>query len=329
MRQTFLACCVATLLVGCSAARPALESSQAPRSLADRGIALPADFSYPSHDTVRIATWNVENLVDGLDDPYVSAAWEDSGGRDREAKLQRIVEVLRALNADVVVMQEFEHSRFLRTLAAERFPELGYRYFAGTESSNWYQNVVVMSRLPLGTIRNYANVYTPVPGIRDSAGRPEVQSLINNRMWILELFAREQSTIHLAGLHLKAGRTPRDTAMRSGQVRFLQGELRDVSGSGMGIVVAGDLNATPGSRELDELIAGAGVGVPLVDPLAGSGILTHPAQNPTRQLDHILVDRRLAGRLIPNGVRVVRPLSAELMAVASDHLPVVATMVIR
>ncbi len=334
MRSTVFTVLTSTLLLGCTAARPAVELTTAPlesaasRSLADRGIALPSDFAYPAHDTVRIATWNVENMVDGFDDPYVDASFENNGGRDREAKLERVVEVLRALNADVVVLQEFEHSRFLRTLANERFPELGYRFFAGTESSNWYQNVVVMSRLPLGVVRNYANVYTPVPGIRDSAGRPEVQSLINNRMWVLELFAREQSTMHLAGLHLKAGRTPRDTAMRSGQVRFLQGELGEMARYSMGVMVAGDLNATPGSRELDELIAGAGVGIPLIDPLAGRGILTHPAENPSRQLDHILVDRRLAARLIPDGVRVARPFSAEAMAVAADHLPVVATLLI-
>ncbi len=339
MRTTMLACvaCLTSSLVaGCTPARPAMESASAPvaattapRSLASRGIALPLDFAYPAHDTVRIATWNVENMVDGFDDPYVDAAYENNGGREREIKLQRVVEVLRALNADVVVLQEFEHSRFLLALANEHFPELGYRFFAGVESSSWYQNVVVMSRLPLGVVRNYASVFTPVPGILDSTGRTEVQSHINNRMWVMELLARENATMHVAGLHLKAGRTARDTAMRSGQVRFLQGELGRVESDGMGIMVLGDLNATPGSRELNELIAGATAGVPLVDPLAGRGILTHPATNPTRQLDHILVDRRLAARLIPDGVRVVSPLSAEAMAVASDHLPVVATLLIR
>ncbi len=335
MRYTIICCFATTLFAGCSASRPAVESpslpaasATAPRSLASRGIALPSDFAYPAHDTVRIATWNVENMVDGFDDPYVDGGWENDGGRNREAKLQRVVEVVRALNADVVVLQEFEHSRFLIALANEHFPELGYRFFAGAESPSWYQNVVVMSRLPLGVVRNYASVFTPVPGILDSTGRTEVQSHINNRMWVMELFARKNATVHVAGVHLKAGRSARDTAMRSGQVRFLQSELGHMAADGMGIMVLGDLNATPGSRELDELIAGAGVGVPLIDPLAGRGVLTHPAENPARQLDHILLDRRLASRLIPNGVRVFSPLSADAMAVASDHLPVVATMLI-
>jgi endonuclease/exonuclease/phosphatase family metal-dependent hydrolase len=322
-----LATLVPLALAGCSALRPA--AAPAPRSLADRGIALPTGFAYPAHDTLRVVTWNVENLVDGADDPYVDAAWENEGGRDREAKLRRLVEVLRTLDADVVILQEFESSRYLRALAAERFPELGYRWFAGTESPTWYQNVVVMSRLPLGVLRNYAHVHTPVPGIRDSLGRPEVQSQINSRMWLLELFARDGVPLHLAGLHLKAGRSPRDTAMRSGQVRFLQSELATVAPTSAGLLVAGDLNATPGSRELDELIAGAGVGVPLVDPLAGRGVLSHPARNPTRQLDHILLDRRLAARLVPNGVRVAAPLSPAEMGAVSDHLPMLATFVLR
>lgn len=314
------------LLAGCGALRTA---PPAPPPLAARGIALPTGFAYPAHDTLRVATWNVENLVDGADDPYVDAPLENEGGRDREAKLRRLVTVLRALDADVVILEEFEHSRWLRALAAERFPDLGYRWFAGTESPTWYQNVVVMSRLPLGVLRNYANVHTPVPGIRDSLGRPEVQSQINSRMWLLELFARDGMPLHVAGLHLKAGRTPRDTAMRSGQVRFLQGELRSVAASSAGLLVAGDLNATPGSRELDELLAGAGVGVPLVDPLAGRGVLSHPARTPTRQLDHILLDRRLAARLVPDGVRVMTPLPPAEMGAISDHLPLMATFVLR
>lgn len=328
MRRPSLAPLLALLVAGCAAAGSALPVA-APRTVAERGLALPAGFAYPAHDTVRIATWNVENFVDGVDDPYVDAPLENTGGRDRAAKLERVVEVLRTIDADVVILQEFEHSRWLRALAVERFPERGYRFFAGTESNTWYQNVVVMSRLPLGVLRSYAAVHTPVPGLRDSAGRPEVQSQINNRMWLLELLARDGTTLHVAGLHLKAGRTPRDTAMREGQVRFLQGELADVARRGAGIVVAGDLNATPGSRELDLLLAGAGTGVPLVDPLAGRGILTHPAPRPTRQLDHILVDRRLAARLVPDGVRLHTPLPLEAMAGASDHLPLVATFVLR
>ena len=220
--------------------------------------------------------------------------------------------------------------RISRTLARKEFPEMGYRFFAGAESPSWYQNVVVMSRLPLGVLRSYANVTTPVEGITDDEGRPEAQNLVNHRMWMVDVFARPDYTFALAALHLKAGRTPRDVGFRTGQIRFLHAELARLLGErpAANVLVAGDLNALPASPEF-VLLLDPPTGVELVDPLADPRAFTHPAEAPARQLDHLLPNLHMLPELVPGSARVATPLPQAEMARVSDHLPVVAEFVAR
>ena len=67
----------------------------------------------------------------------------------------------------------------------------------------------------------------------------------------------------------------------------------------------------------------------LTDPLAGQGALTHPAEDPARQLDYILVGEAMRSELLGGSVRVAMPLRHREMAHTSDHLPVEAVFVAR
>ncbi len=78
-------------------------------------------------------------------------------------------------------------------------------------------------------------------------------------------------------------------------------------------LLAGDLNATPGSDPLVDLAA-AGWHVPAAD----GPLLTHGAPNPTRQIDFVLV--RPFGRWSVSEVRVLDE------PVASDHFPILLTV---
>ena len=301
--------------------------------------ALPRGLVYPAHDTLHVVTWNVEHFVDAHDDPYVSTGREDRPPADMAERRALLGRALRALDADVVVLQEFESVAFAEALARELVPELGYRFAAGAPSPTWYQNVVVLSRLPLGVLRAYGNVVTPVEEWHDSLGRAETQSLVNNRMWTVELRARPGYAVQLTGLHLKAGRSPRDVGHRLGQVRFLRGELARLQRlePDANLLVVGDLNATPDSREL-RLFRGEpcterrecdGAGEPLlVDPLPPA-TLTHPSDAPTRRIDHVLVGRAMLPELVPGSGSVARPLADAELRRISDHLPVTVTFLTR
>lgn len=322
---------LALLLPACAASSNT-QSETRPPDAPSAATVLPEGFSYPEGDSLRVATWNAEHFVDTYDNPYIDAEREDDPPEAMSERRERFAEAVRRLDADVLVLQEFESAAYAERLAEERFPDMGYEFFAATESRDWYMNVVLMSRVPLGVVESYAGVTTPIPGQTTDEGEPAAQAFTNNRLWTADVLARPGYTFTLAGLHLKSGPDERDAAWRTGQIRFLRSQLSDLTSArpGANILVAGDLNSLPGSPELELLLNGEdGSGVHLINPLAGRETLTHPAGDLQRQLDYILVNEAMQPELADGSVHVASPLAPGAQAATSDHLPVVATIVAR
>ena len=293
--------------------------------------ALLPDYAYPPGDTVRVATYNLEHFVDAYDDPYVSAARESDVDPAEVARRHRLfADALRALDADVVSLQEVEGEGLVRALVDSLAPEMGYRFVASADDADWYMNVVVLSRLPLGPLTTFADAATPIPGYTDGAGRPDATDLVNHRLLAVDVYARPGYAFTLVAAHLKAGRSARDEAWRAGQAGLLHAWLGQRFGDGGGaanVLLAGDLNAVPGSPSFAALLNADGALGPvrLRDPLAGTGAVTHPARAPERRLDHVLVSGGAVPETVPGSARVAEGGAAAL----SDHLPVVLDLVAR
>lgn len=321
----------AVLASGCTPARgeaPPSRQVAVPDPFA--ATALPNGFAFPDHDTVRVMTWNVENLVDLHPNPYNSAGLESRPDTaNLRERYRTIVAVLEQIRPDVVVFQEVEGAPLLQAeVARGRLSGLGYRHFAAADRGDWHQNVVVMSRLPLGVVRSFGPVHTPVPGIAARSGEEEVQSLVNHRMLVVDVLAREGAWFTLAAAHLKAGVTARDRAHRRGQLAALLAELSRTTAlhPEAPIVMAGDLNLTP--REPEHALLAEGEGsLRFTDVLAGTGMLTHPTDAPVRQLDYLFLNPSMGRRLVAGSGRTATPLPVGDMTLASDHLPVVADFI--
>jgi endonuclease/exonuclease/phosphatase family metal-dependent hydrolase len=312
----------ACLLAGCQPA------ALAPLELTHRGAVLPAGYELPAKGELRIATWNVEHFVDGHDNPYIDNRFENSPAPDELALRRALIgRAIVEVDADILVLQEFESVPLLQDMARKELEPLGYRFFAGPESTTWHQNVVVASRLPLGVLHDYSAVYTPIEGSLDREGRPETQSHTNNRLWTLEVLPDTPNHLIVAGVHLKAGRTERDQAFRAGQLVFLQGQLErlDRERPGIGMIVLGDFNCEPDAPELQAFMNPSTATAPrFVSALEGTGAFSHPAREPRRLIDNILVRDTITERVVPGSALVVTPLGAEDQQRASDHLPVVS-----
>ena len=115
------------------------------------GVAFAPDSETSPVATFRVMTWNLNHFVDQYDNPYIRNEWDDRHERMTPERLDLFVRAIKGVNADVVVFEELESSAFLQTLARERFPEMGYKHFGAAEEFTWHQNVVVMSRFPLGS----------------------------------------------------------------------------------------------------------------------------------------------------------------------------------
>ncbi len=291
--------------------------------------AFPAKHQFNTGDTLRIMTWNVEHLVDDKDDPYVNNRKEDAGEVNPE-KMRLLAEALKLAAADVVVFQEAESANAVEALRDSFFPDLGYTYIADARSRDWYQNVVILSKLPLGRMVSYGNVHTPVSFEEEGEQKYQTQNYINTRIWTCELVVNPKYGIYLSGAHLKAGGGNRNRAMRLGQIAYWQKEmarqLRDDAEAN--ILLVGDLNSYRDGPEIEALLTYPHPQVQLFDPLDPS-INTHPADNPSRRLDYMLYNQNLANEVIYNSCHVFLPFAPEQMRVISDHLPVILDIEVK
>lgn len=340
LRFASLVLLVSLVASGCTVLRSGSDTGG--RQAEIPGVAtVPPGYAFPGGDEISVATWNVENFVDSHDNPYIDNRREDSPGESMYGRFDLLVKGLRALDADVVVLQEIESEAFVMDIAENHLSDMGYEFFAATESPDWFQNVVLMSRVPLGVVESYADVVTPIEGITTDEGEPAAQSLTNNRIWRAEVFARPDYAVHVVGAHLKAGRGERNAGWRIGQVRLLHEQFNDLltTDPDANILVAGDLNSLSDSPELrlllndparpapDSITAGTGNWTAeFVDPLHGTDTFTHPSDAPERQLDYILVNDGARLELVPGSAEVAYPLSESNMAKLSDHLPVVVRL---
>jgi len=285
-------------------------------------ISLPVGYQFPSDSTFTVLSWNVEHFVDPFDDPYINHLREDSPSYKLPGKVALLVKAIRKAEADIVVLQEFESEKYLMKLAQDSFPEMNYYFFSDAASPNWYMNVVLMSRFPLGVLHAYGDATTPLPDYRDEEGKKESQSKINTRMWSLQIFAAEGYQFWLTGVHLKAGRGERNEAMRLGQIHLLQSEYKKLRqlNPNANLLMVGDFNAYPNGKELKTL-KNTDNGSPYLIDRLDSGVYTHPADSPHRRLDYILMNQDMEAELIEGSLEVKHFFSSDSMRMLSDHLP--------
>ncbi|MCH8554395.1 MAG: endonuclease/exonuclease/phosphatase family protein [Schleiferiaceae bacterium] len=282
------------------------------------GAVLP--YAAPVADSIVIVSWNVEHFTDYNDNPYINHRFEDSSMVSQE-KLLLFAQALERLDADVVILQEFESLAFAKYLSEKYFSALGYRFFSSSESPDWYMNIVIMSRIPLGVSHGYGSVYTTSTYWRDSSWTDYTQAHLNNRIHTTSLFPTPDFEIILTGVHLKAGRYARDTAVRMSQIDMVRGhhEKLIANNKKAGILWVGDFNAPPLSKEI-ALAKKGKKRTRLIDGIAPD-VCSHPADAPRWRLDYMLYNKEIAKRKNLSDSSVEVPLPNEQMRVISDHLP--------
>jgi endonuclease/exonuclease/phosphatase family metal-dependent hydrolase len=223
--------------------------------------------------------------------------------------LSRIAHDIKALNADLVALQEVDVHWHQRSGFADQATQLGrilgmhvrfapiYRLPGAAGQPPREFGVALLSRVPIASWSNdsltrlstqEANaVPTRMPGL--------LRAVVN--------FRGSRVTVLTTHLDYRS-----DPALRRAQVEEIVGMLAKISGP---TILAGDLNATPESPELQPLLAR------LTDSWRGSKAdgHTYPASAPTKRIDYILYSRPFAQ------VDARVPESA-----AADHRPVIATL---
>ncbi len=231
---------------------------------------------------LSVATWNVHGFV-GAD-----------GRRDPE----RVVDVLRSFDADVIALQEVDAGPSSQSDAFEALGSaLGYTAIAGptlTRADRRFGNLLLSRR----SVRCVRQLDLSQPGA-------EPRGAIDAWLAIRDLEVRIVAT------HLGLGRHERARQARL-LCEALEAGARDTKTSDL-LVLVGDLN------EWRRPLSRTGL-QPLVARFRQrSRTRTFPARVPLLALDRVLVDRREA-RLRLHAV------ASQAARAASDHLPLCATI---
>jgi len=323
MKKPIYAVLISFLIGSC--AQKISMPAQSNQQVHTNSIVKPIDYTYPADSSFKVLSWNAEHFVDLHDDPYIKDPRENNPPANTGLRISLFLKALRIADADVVVLQEFESAKFLRQLAQDSLSNMGYRYFGDIPSHNYYMNVVIMSRFPMGLMTGYGLATTPLPGFLTKEGKAETQNNINTRMWSVDVFPSEGYSFLLTGVHLKAGRTDRDVAMRKGQISLLTETFNRyiAENNQKNMLLAGDHNATPESEEIGMLTTSTTLKNRFFDTIDPK-VFSHPSNAPGRRLDYILVNENMNKEILDGGAKVVKFFSPDTMKTISDHLPVMA-----
>lgn len=261
----------------------------------------------PGAGSLSLMTWNVEWFQD-----------PGEGPSDDPLQFERVLDVLRRTDADLIAVQEIS-----APAAFERIAAALPRHAGVLSEYRWTQKLGLLydeSRVRLRSVGALEGL--------DDAGRPPLDVR-------LELLPEAQP-LRVVVVHAKASG---DAESRATRARFAAELARRLQPATEPTLVLGDFNDGLGAALSGEP---ASTTQPRPSPYAPllaagfgpiTGVLERPVQTERSAwigaIDHILASEGLAARVVPGSVDV---LQRELLAVypdftrtVSDHFPVVAT----
>ncbi len=307
----------------CGPTRPGQEPQDGGPERADRGTPTqPGDGgdaatpdSGPQH--LRLVTWNVRDLFDTRDDPDT---YDEVSSRPAlQTKLSRLGEVLRGIDADIVLLQEVENQNVLQSLAEGPLGGLGYEeriLFEGRDPRGI--DVAALSRLPLLRVASHLEERFPSP---DGSGTRRFARDL------LEVFVRAGGRdIIVATTHFRSQRDGAEAdAHRLAEATQTRRIVSRRAETGYPLyLLAGDLNDVPGSEALNALTSGGTLRhvVPMTLPEAERWSYRVGSQRVL--IDHALASPALLASLRSMTARFER---SETVWSASDHAPLVVDLV--
>jgi endonuclease/exonuclease/phosphatase family metal-dependent hydrolase len=280
-------------------------------------------------EIIRVATYNLEN--------YLLEKVGTRPAKTAEARA-KIRESLRAINADVLALQEVGGREGLLELRRSLQTDgLDYPHWEWVQGFDTNIQVAVLSRLPIVARRPHTNDSFLLLGrrFRTSRGVLEIDLQVSPR-YTFTLF-----TTHLKSRRLVAEADEAELRQREAQILREKVEARLKANPEANLVVLGDMNDTKDSRSTRALIGRGNTALIDIRPAERNGD-NQPNPNPRweprnitwthyygkedtySRIDYILLSHGMAKEWLPNETYV---LTLANWAVGSDHRPIVAGFV--
>ncbi|MGN6103772.1 MAG: endonuclease/exonuclease/phosphatase family protein [Kofleriaceae bacterium] len=251
----------------------------------------------PAPDTVRVATFNVRRFFDTVCDSGLCGPGdyeEQPTPAEFEQRATQLATAIRGLSADVIALQEVESQACLDALVARIGDVMPYAVL-GEIGSVASVDVAVLSRTPLARV------------VRHRATAPLLLADGTTAKFSRELLEVhvEDGALVVFAAHFRS-KANDDPARRLAEAQVARRVVTEVGAREPEavVVLAGDLNDTPGSPPLAALVDDDGL-VRLADDLDAVSQATYSYQGRGQAIDHLLVTRgRGEAARVPRSSRV-------------------------
>ena len=273
-------------------------------------------------EPLTIATYNIENYVAAgrrVDDVYRPAYPKP------EAAKEALRRVMRALNADVLALQEMGPAAYLEELRRDlRAEGLDYPYAALAEAADADRHVAVLSRLPFRCIQTDADLEFAYFGGREKVKRGLLEVTLAIGPVDLTLFV-----VHLRSRFTDRPEDPGSAVCRAGEAGAVRNHVlrRFPDPATAHFLILGDCNDTKGSKPLRLLTKrGQTVIAKLLDAADRRGdtwTYVYFKSDTYERVDHMLASPALLPAVAGGRARIY---DGPGVREASDHRPVVVTL---
>jgi endonuclease/exonuclease/phosphatase family metal-dependent hydrolase len=204
--------------------------------------------------TIRIAAYNVLNLFDPVDDPTLSGKYDDLPMATSRDRCLAIAKVIKAIDADVLALEEVESKEAIEWFRDEFLQGLGYDHVASLDVG-YYRGVEqsVLSRFPISGVtawpdESLADMAAKKTGDGwETKGDAPTSFQRSPLMVDIEVPAssdRPAYSFTLAVVHHKSGNFKKQRESEALQlVELLQSRLEEEPE--LNLIVLGDFNAGP------------------------------------------------------------------------------------
>lgn len=209
--------------------------------------------------TLRLASYNVLNLFDPVDDPSLDGKYDDLPMATSRDRCESMAAAIRAMDADVICLQEVESEEAIRWFRDEFLADMGYEHVASRDVG-YYRGVEqsVLSRHPITAVtvwpeEDLADMETRKTG-DGWAGDGEAPTRFQRSPIMVDIEVpaegrRDAYEMTVVVVHHKSGRFRRQRESEALQlVELLAARLEEEPDRNL--VVLGDFNAGPMDRSI-------------------------------------------------------------------------------
>lgn len=272
--------------------------------------------------SVTVATYNVENYVAA--DRRVDEVYRPAYPKPEAAKTA-LRAVIRALDADVLALQEMGPDGYLEELRRDlRAEGLDYPHVAMAEAVDADRHVAVLSRIPFGRVQTHADLDFRYFGGRAKVKRGLLEVAVTVDGTELTLFV-----VHLRSRFTERPDDPGATLFRAGEAAAVRDLVlrRFPDPAAARFLVLGDCNDTRNSKPLRLLTRRGGTMIATLakaaDPDGETWTYYYHRDDTYSRVDYVLVSPGLASAVAAGGARVY---DGPGVREASDHRPVVVRL---